>query len=330
MNQLDKDRFEQLVAGVHQSRVAVVGDLMLDRYIWGDVERISPEAPVPIVRLRGESSSLGGAANVAANVAALGAEVQLFGVIGDDTEGEQFRELTKQRDFGTNGVVTAPSRPTIIKTRIIAGSQHLVRIDRETTGSFEHGVVRKLLVRFKAALGGIDSVILEDYNKGVLTADFISEIIESCRSAHVPVGVDPKHENFWAYKGASLFKPNLRELESALGRSLMEEEDLIEAGREIMERMELDHLLVTRSREGMALFTDGNVQMIKTHAQRVHDVSGAGDTVIATIMTFLAGGADISEAAYLANCAASVVIAEVGAVPVNLQKLKRACTKKIK
>ncbi len=300
---------------------------MLDRYIWGEVERISPEAPVPVVRLSGESSNMGGAANVAANVSALGADVQLFGVVGDDAEGKLLCQLIEHGGFDANGVVTASSRPTIVKTRIIAGSQHLVRIDRETTEKLEHGIERKLLVRLKAALGGINAVILEDYNKGVLFPDFIHEIIEACRSAHVPVGVDPKRENFWAYKGATLFKPNLHELENALGRILQSEDDLREAGKEVQDKLEVEHLLVTRGRDGMALFTGGEIHTIQTQAQRVHDVSGAGDTVIATIMTSIAGKADIFEAAYLANCAAGVVIAEVGAVPIDLQKLKNACVR---
>jgi len=318
---------DQIVHDMQRARVAVIGDLMLDRYIWGEVERISPEAPVPVVRLRGESVNLGGAANVAANVGALGADVQLFGVVGDDAEGEQLRFLMERANFGAEGVVTAPSRQTIVKTRVIAGSQHLVRIDRESTDLLEHGVERKLLVHFRAALGGINAVILEDYDKGVLTPGLIREIIDACHAAHVPVGVDPKRENFWSYKGATVFKPNLREVEGVLGRTLHSEDELKEAGGEVQQRLEIEHLLITRGREGMALFSGGKVHMIQTQAQRVHDVSGAGDTVIATIMTALAAGSDIFEAAYLANCAASVVIAEVGAVPVDLQKLKNACAR---
>lgn len=325
MKKMDNKRIEQILTGMEQVRVAVVGDLMLDRYVWGDVERISPEAPVPIVRLRGESSNLGGAANVAANVGTLGAEVQLFGVIGDDSDGEKLNDLISRGNFGNSGVVTAPSRQTIVKTRIIAGSQHVVRIDRESTEALDHAVERKLLVRFRAALGGIDAVILEDYNKGVLMPDLIRAIIDSCNEAHVPVGVDPKLENFWSYENATVFKPNMRELEAALGHTIHDEEMLIEAGTEIKQRMKLKHLLVTRGKQGMVLFSGKSVKKIQTQAHRVHDVSGAGDTVIATIMTSLAAGANISEAAYLANCAASVVIAEVGAVPVDLQKLKHTC-----
>ena len=325
MEKLTESRVNNIFSGMQEACIAVIGDLMLDRYIWGETERISPEAPVPIVRLLGESANMGGAANVAANVSTLGAEVQLFGIIGEDAEGEKLRELIERSKFGLSGVISTSSRPTVAKTRVIAGSQHIVRIDRETTDELEENIRRELIGRFKQALKDVKAVILEDYNKGVLTREFIREIIDTCRSADIPVGVDPKRENFWDYRGANVFKPNLRELENALGRALIDEDELIKAGREVQERLEVDHLLVTRGREGMALFSDGDVRMIPTQAQRVHDVSGAGDTVIATIMTSLAGGADIYEAAYLANCAASIVIAEVGAVPVDLQKLKRTC-----
>ncbi len=325
MLKFNSDRIEGIFAGMKDARIAVVGDLMLDRYLWGEVDRMSPEAPVPIVHMRGESTSMGGAANVAANVGSLGAQVQLFGVIGKDAEGEHLRELINNNHFGDAGVVIDNSRPTIVKTRIIASGQHVVRIDREVTDELEQTVVRKLLVRFRAALGGMDAVILEDYNKGVLTPTFIQEIITSCRDAHVPVGVDPKQVNFWAYHGATLFKPNLRELQAALGRIIESDDELSEAGSEVMKRLKLNHLLITRGKQGMALFSDDEVHLLQTRAHRVHDVSGAGDTVIATIMTALAGGADILEAASLANRAASLVIAEVGAVPVDPQDLLRTC-----
>jgi len=325
MKTFKEDRIETIISNMAQMRIAVIGDLMLDRYLWGDVERISPEAPVPVVRIRGESANLGGAANVAANVSALGAQVQLFGLVGDDADGKLLNELIDLGNFGDNSVVTAANIPTIVKTRIIAGSQHIVRIDRESSAPMDPAVVRKMLVRFRAVLGGIDAVILEDYNKGMLNPAFIETVIESCREAHVPIGIDPKKENFWAYKGANVFKPNLRELETALGRTISGDDELKEAGLEIKERLEIEHLLVTRGRNGMTLFTDNTIEDIRTQARLVHDVSGAGDTVIATLMTSLAAGASINEAAALANTAAGIVIAEVGAVPVDISKLKNSC-----
>lgn len=323
MKKLSNERGEEIFTQMSNARLGVVGDLMLDRYVWGHVERMSPEAPVPVVTWQDESSNLGGAANVAANVKALGADVQLFGIIGDDTDGECLMDLLEKRSFGTTGVVTVDDRPTIVKTRIIANSQHIVRVDREKINEIDDSTQRKLIVRLRAALGGVNCLIIEDYNKGLLTPSFIKEIIASANELGVKVAVDPKHKNFWDYKGATLFKPNLRELAAALGRPVETEKDLISAGKEVVERLELDYLLVTRGREGMALFNNGEVEFLQTRAHRVHDVSGAGDTVIATIMTALASGADILEAAILANIAASIVIAEVGAVPVDFAELRR-------
>jgi rfaE bifunctional protein kinase chain/domain len=321
------ERLDAIMAGMQTARVAVVGDLMLDRYMWGNVERISPEAPVPVVNLTGESIGLGGAANVAANVYSLGAEVIMLGVVGEDKEGEILRETIRKNGQSDAGIVNHPSRPTSIKTRIIAHNQHVVRIDRESNERIDEAVAKRLLEAFSKQLPSVKAVILEDYNKGVLSPFLIKEIIEMCSSAGVPVGVDPKHDNFWSYKGVTLFKPNFKELEIAVGRSLKSDEALTEAGRETLERLDLKYLLVTMGERGMALFQRGGVkeEYIPTHAHRVHDVSGAGDTVIATIMTALAGGADIREASIMATWAASIVIAEVGAVPVDRDDLRRVC-----
>jgi len=325
MLQLSTERAERIFQEMKRVRIAVIGDLMLDRYLWGNVERISPEAPVPIVDYKGESANLGGAANVAANVGALGAEVLLFGVVGEDLEAGQLRDLILKNRFGDSGVVAVPNRPTSVKTRIIANNQHVVRIDREAVEELDSDIQRELLFRFQQALEGMNGVILEDYNKGVLTPSLIQEIIRACHQARVPIGVDPKHQNFWAYKGATLFKPNLKEIEGALGRQLRNDEALTRGGEELMEQLALKYLLVTRGEHGMALFHNRKVDFIPTRAQRVHDVSGAGDTVIATALTALAGGATIAEAALMANHAAGIVIAEVGAVPVDAEELRRAC-----
>ena len=320
-----EERLDQLFGAIRKTRLAVIGDLMLDSYVWGVVERISPEAPVPVVTLTGESTNLGGAANVAANVASLGAAVSVLGVVGDEREGDQLRELVRKSGFSDEGIITDPSRPTSVKTRVIAQNQHVVRIDRERVMPLSQDREDALLERFKAILPTVNAVILEDYNKGVLTPRVIRDVIGMCRTAHILVGVDPKKDNFWQYKGATLFKPNLREIESGVGRPLRTDDDLIAAGYELIEQMGVEYLLVTRGEQGMALFHNGGVEMIPTRAHRVHDVSGAGDTVIATIMTSLAGGADIHEAAAIANHAASIVIAEIGAAPVDAGELRRVC-----
>jgi len=320
-----EERLALLLDGIERSRTLVVGDLMLDRYVWGSVERISPEAPVPVVSLKGESANLGGAANVAANVASLGGKVALVGVVGDDSEGTFLTDLVRKSGFAAEGVVRDPSRPTSVKTRVIAQNQHVVRIDRELTGAIPHSVEEQLVDYLAAALPDANAVILEDYNKGVLTSHLIERIIKECRALKVPVGVDPKKENFWAYRGATLFKPNLREFEVGVGRSLRTNDELAIAGRQFLTDMDLSYLLVTRGEQGMALFYGDKVEFIPTRAHSVHDVSGAGDTVIATMMAALAGGASIQEAAVMANNAASIVIAQIGAVPVDAAELRRVC-----
>jgi len=325
MEKINSERFDEIFQKIQDISIAVVGDLMVDRYVWGKVERISPEAPVPIISLEGESSNLGGGANVAANVGSLAAEVRLFGLTGNDSESHLLRDLVKRHGYSDYGIVIDPDRKTSVKTRVIAQSQHLVRIDRETVLYINETIADELLKRFKTDLNRIDAVIIQDYNKGVLSPKVIHRIIDSCRTNGIPVGVDPKLENFWEYTGATLFKPNMRELEAVLGRPLHSDMDFEEAGKEVLDRLQVKYLLVTSGSKGMTLFSAGEIYHVPTKAHRVHDVSGAGDTVIATIMTALAGGASIKEAATLATYAASVVIAEVGAVPIDPDDLRRAC-----
>jgi len=303
--------------------VAVIGDLMMDRYVWGNVARISPEAPVPVVSLEGESSSLGGAANVAANIDALGSNVRLYGVVGDDMESQQLRELVKRNKLSDSGIIGDENRKTIVKTRVIAQNQHLIRIDRETVSYLSDKVGDKLLSKFKDDINSVSGVILQDYNKGVLTPYLVKSIIEICQNSNIPIAVDPKIENFWSYKNVTLFKPNLRELEAAIAKPIKSDVELEAAGIYTREKLHADNLLVTSGSKGMSLFNEDGVVHIPTRARLVHDVSGAGDTVIATIMTALVAGASMKEAATIATYAASVVVAEVGAVPVDKDKLKR-------
>jgi len=316
-------RVEQIFAGMSDKCVAVVGDLMMDKYVWGEVERVSPEAPVPVVSLVGESTSLGGAANVAANCAALGTKVRLYGVVGGDLEGSHLRELVRRNNFFDAGIISDENRQTIVKTRVIAQNQHLIRIDRETLSYLSEDIADNLFEKFSADINSFSGVILQDYNKGVLSPYLVKNLINACREASVPVAVDPKTENFWIYKNVTLFKPNLAELESALAKPIRNDADLEAAGNMARLKLNADNLLVTSGSKGMSLFNDAGVVHIPTRARRVHDVSGAGDTVIAAIMAALCAGASMHEAATIATYAASVVVAEVGAVPVNKDKLKR-------
>jgi D-beta-D-heptose 7-phosphate kinase/D-beta-D-heptose 1-phosphate adenosyltransferase len=314
---------DELFDRIRRLRISVIGDLMLDRYVWGTVERISPEAPVPIVSLTGESSNLGGAANVAANVSSIGAEAALIGVVGDDPEGELLCELVRTSGFDDRGIFVESNRPTSVKTRVIAHNQHVVRIDREKTIAIEPSTQKSIIDHFKHEPEQTRAVIIEDYNKGVLSPSLIHSIITESKNRSFLVGVDPKKENFWDYKGVTLFKPNQKELEIAVNSKLKDDASLVSAGQEVKKELDIEYLLITRGEHGMALFHNGEVEFIQTKAHRVHDVSGAGDTVIATMMTALAAGADIMEASLLSSYAASIVIAEIGAVPVDASELRR-------
>ncbi len=325
MQKISESRIAEIFDAMKRCRIAVVGDLMIDRYVWGRVDRISPEAPVPIIALEGESSNLGGAANVAANVGALGASVDLFGLVGEDDEGQLLRDIVRDNEYHSEGIITDPNRRTSVKTRVIAQSQHLLRIDRETIRYQNDDTAQVIIDRFLENADHFDAVILQDYNKGVLSSRLIRTVIDLCRAKQIPIGADPKRDHFWEYTGVTLFKPNLSELSAAMGRQLRRDEDFSEIGREAFRNLETKYLLVTAGSRGMSLFTEEGIEHVPTQAQKVHDVSGAGDTVIAAIMTTLAAGATIQEAAVIANWAASVVVAEVGAVPVDADKLRRAC-----
>ncbi len=297
---LSRDRLLQLVERMKSSRVVVIGDIILDRYLHGDTERLSPEAPVPVVTVRERSARLGGAANVAANVASMGASCLLVGTVGDDADGAAIRqELVVARLDGRH-VVTVAGRPTTAKTRIIARAQQIVRIDEEVDALLDGPDLERLIRSAGDALADADALLLEDYNKGALAPRLIGEVMTVARRRGIPVVVDPKYRQFFAYAGATVFKPNRRELESALGAAM----DLQNRNAlpEVLARLKVDNLLVTLGAQGMLLVTkDGGSLRIPSIARRVFDVSGAGDTVTAWLGTALAAGASLAEAAQLAN-----------------------------
>ncbi len=299
-------------------RIAVVGDLMLDRYFWGSVTRISPEAPVPVVEVESESTRLGGAANVANNIASLGGTPLMMGVIGNDEAGKSLKKIVEDQKFPISGIVVDESRPTTIKTRVIAHSQHVVRIDRETKKDINEETQRKLLKVLEDQIDDIQGIILEDYNKGVLAKTLIVKIIGLAKKYKKIVAVDPKFNNFFDYCDVTVFKPNRKETEEALGTRLSTEESVKKAGKELLKRLGADNVLLTLGERGMTLFDrDGDVSSIPTAARRVADVSGAGDTVISTLTMALASGANIWESAKLANVAGGIVCGEVGIVPID-------------
>jgi rfaE bifunctional protein kinase chain/domain len=318
--QLSRDRLVQLIQRMKSSRVVVVGDIMLDRYLFGDTERLSPEAPVPVVTVRDRKAKLGGAANVAANVASMGATCLLVGTVGDDGDGAAIRqELVVARLDGRH-VVTVAGRPTTSKTRIIARSQQIVRIDDEVDALLDGNDLARLIQAAREALADADALLLEDYNKGALAPGLIAAVMEVARRRGIPVVVDPKYRQFFEYSGATVFKPNRRELESALGASVdLQNRNAIP---EVLTRLKVDNLLVTLGPDGMLLVTkDGRSLRIPSIAREVYDVSGAGDTVTAWLGTALAAGASLAEAAQLANYAAGVEVGKPGVATVTPEEV---------
>ena len=327
MRNISIKRFNSLISNLKRKKIAVVGDLMVDRYFWGKVSRISPEAPVPIVDIEREFSQLGGAANVGNNIKFLGGEPFLIGVIGDDNTGILLLELLKSSGFSVDGIVVDPSRPTTIKTRVIADNQHVVRTDRESREEINDAIEKKIIKIIKEKISEFDGIILEDYNKGVLKRGVIHKTISVANDIGIPVTVDPKFDNFFEYKKATVFKPNQREVEIKLGFQFTDDVKLIEAGKILLEKIECENILITRGEKGMTLFkNNGEYINVPTRAKVIHDVSGAGDTVIATLTAVLVAGGDVEEAATIANYAAGIVCGEVGVVPIELKKLREVFT----
>jgi len=312
-------------------RVAVIGDLMLDCYFWGGVSRVSPEAPVPVVEVDEEFFRFGGAMNVAYNILKLGGTPFPIGVIGNDNEGKIIRTLMKETGITDKGIVIDTKRPTTAKTRVIADKQHVVRIDKEKTAAISTSTEKKIFGLLKKELKKLDAIILQDYNKGVLTVNLIKQVIKLAESAKIIVTVDPKFMNFFSYKNVTVFKPNRKETEDAFGIRIKTEEDITKAGTKLLEQLNCKYVLLTLGEKGIALFEkDKPERRIPTIAKKVSDVSGAGDTVISTLTMALSAGAEIFDAAYLANYAGGLVCQEVGIVPIELNTLFNAVSKELK
>lgn len=312
---IQRDRLEALLSSAREQHVVIVGDAMLDVYLRGDVDRISPEAPVPVVRVRDRRFALGGAANVAQNVAAMGAGCDLVAVVGDDAAGTTLRERLDGGGMQSRSLVTV-ARPTTTKTRVMARSQQLVRFDEEDDADLAAGEIARVLGAIEQALPDATALVFEDYNKGVLVPAVIEGAIAMARARSLPIVVDPKFRNFFAYRGATVFKPNRRELESALGAAV--DLDHPAALPETFARLGVDNLLLTLGERGMALVSaDGVVHRVPTTAREVYDVVGAGDTVTAYLATTLAAGATTLEAAVIANYAAGVEVGKLGAATVS-------------
>jgi len=303
-------------------KIAVIGDMMLDSYYWGGVKRISPEAPVPVVEVENEFNRFGGAANVALNIAKLGGIPYPVGVIGYDNDGSIFSSLLEEEKINSAGLITDDKRPTTAKTRVIAQNQHVLRIDKESKEYIDEGTEKKLFNYFESIASEIDGIILQDYNKGVLTPTLIKKIISLARKKEILITVDPKFNNFFEYKNVTVFKPNRKEASDVLGLKIKSSEDIKHAGKKLLGKLHAEYILLTLGEEGIAVFEkDKEEKRMPTKAIKVADVSGAGDTVISTLTMSLAAGANILESCYLANYAAGIVCGEVGIVPIEKSKL---------
>ncbi len=303
------------------ARVLVIGDIMVDEYIWGKVSRISPEAPVPVVNVTKETLLLGGSANVVHNIRELGGKVRIAGVIGSDDMGRKVIHELRQIGVDTEGVVVEHDRPTTVKTRIVAHSQQMVRYDRESKTSIATDSIRKILAYIESCLDEIDAVVISDYSKGVINERLLKPVLRIAQGKAIVV--DPKLANFPFYKGATTITPNHHEAAEGAGIKIENEGDVIKAGKILLDKLKCKSILITRGEEGMSLFEqNGDITHIPTVAREVYDVTGAGDTVISAFTLALAAGAGCKEAAYLSNFAAGIVVGKVGTATVTANEIR--------
>jgi D-glycero-beta-D-manno-heptose-7-phosphate kinase len=305
-----------------EKRIAVIGDLMLDRFIWGAVSRISPEAPVPVVEIRKETTCMGGAANVVANICSLGGKPIPFGLLGDDIEGKMLRAEFRALGISTSGLVVDKHRATSVKTRIIAHHQQVCRADREDKSPLSAASHDKILRLLRGQLAGMDAIVISDYAKGLISKTLLAEILPLAKSKGKVVCVDPKSKDLSIYRPATVITPNTHEVERAAGLAIHNTDGLLRAGRKILRQTGIPYLLVTRGEEGMTLFGGGKpATHIPTVAREVFDVTGAGDTVISVLALSLVAGLNMLEAAVLANIAAGIVVGKLGTASTTPEEL---------
>jgi len=320
-----RDRFRKIISKFRNAKILVIGDLMLDEFLWGNVSRISPEAPVPVVRVRSESFMPGGAANVANNIHALGATVHMAGVVGIDERGRILKGELEKKGLNVAGIVLDGERPTTLKTRVIAHHQQVVRIDRENSGELSGGAVDQIIDYVKEVIDDIDAIIIEDYGKGVIAPRVLQDVLRLAKRHKKIVTVDPKEEHFHYYKGVTAITPNHHEAANAVGMKIKDESSLVKIGKALLNRLKCEAALMTLGENGMQLFEkSGRITCIPTVAQDVFDVSGAGDTVIGAFTLALAAGASMTEAAHISNFAAGIVVGKVGIAVVTQEELTRA------
>ncbi len=319
---MKKEKFKKIISRFSKVKVLVIGDLILDEFLWGDVSRISPEAPVPVVWVRSESFMPGGAANVANNIHALGGKAYLAGVVGMDDRGKVLIKELRKKGMDVEGIAIDGERPTTLKTRVIAHHQQVVRIDKEKMEGLAGGVIDQIIDYLKEIINEIDAIIIEDYGKGVVTPKLLQEILRLAKTHKKIVTVDPKEEHFHYYKGVTAVTPNYSEAAQAVGVKAKNGDDVDKIGKALVDKLKCEAVLMTLGESGMQLFEKkGHSTHIPTVAQDVFDVSGAGDTVIGAFTLALAAGADMACAARIANLAAGIVVGKVGTAVVTQEEL---------
>jgi len=323
MGDIDWEYLDTRIDDFKKTKILVIGDIMLDQFIWGKVSRISPEAPVPVVEVEQETTMLGGAANVVNNLASLGGNVLLCGVVGDDLPGREIFSKLHELNVDTGGIAIERDRPTSVKTRIIAHAQQVVRYDREERISLKQKTINRIVNLIHERKKDLSGILVSDYGKGVVSRklmDGVRGVISDCT---FPLAVDPNVKNFSLYKDVTIITPNHNQAGQIAGLEIVNEEDLMEAGKKLLNKVRCRALLITRGKDGMTLFEqEGKVTHIKSVAREVYDVTGAGDTVIAALTLGIAAGLDMKSAAYLSNLAAGIVVGEVGTSSVQIDKLK--------
>jgi len=320
------EKLASFISEFSKQRILVIGDLMVDKFVWGKVSRISPEAPVPVVWIQNETYAFGGAGNVANNLRSLGAQVNVLGVIGDDSDGNNLKEELIAKGINVDGVVLDSSRPTIIKTRILASHQQIVRVDKEIKGEFDETVVCRLNERINELIPHVNAVIISDYGKGVINKPVLKNAIALANKHKIPVTVDPKIEHFLDYKHVTCITPNqLEAIEGMKNREVNTDEEIFALGKKILDKLKSKSVLITRGEKGMTLFERNNrITHIPTRAKEVFDVTGAGDTVIATFTLAIASKANLREAAEISNFAAGIVVGKVGTATATPDELREA------
>ncbi|RKY34602.1 MAG: D-glycero-beta-D-manno-heptose-7-phosphate kinase [Candidatus Omnitrophota bacterium] len=319
---INKKRMVEIIDNFKNAKILVLGDLILDQFIWGDVKRISPEAPVPVVQVEDESFMPGGMANVAVALSTLQGCAHAIGVIGDDSWGEILKTELRQRKVNVKGIVKANNYKTALKTRIVARHQQVVRVDREKIKEINRIILKKIVCYIEQNIAGINAIIIEDYGKGLIIPELIKEVVSIAQKNNVIVTVDPKEEHFSYYHGVHCLTPNQDEAGKAVGIKISDKTSLLAAGKKLLSNTSSEAVLITRGEHGMCLFEkQGKITHIPTMAQEVFDVSGAGDTVIAVFTLAIACGASFLEAAYISNYAASVVVGKIGVAVCSYEEL---------